>query len=408
MAVFLRKYDYLAMIVAHQPQLSPDGDPSPVVTVANDRTNAAAVKQLDQIISAQVFAVHRDRFCQREAGYRAIVVQHRQSRIRTDQELILDHTGGVDHIRRQIKALEQIGKLVRNDLHHSLAGRSEPEIAQVVHHHTAHAVVHGQVLQQVEFIVFHITDAVGGADPQLAVDARDHLHRGQRLDIDLHNACQRVSHPGAAERIIHGLHIDHPRFIHVRIERADSAGDRVFTGGDIALQPAVLKRHDIAQICEPVDQPIGSHCNVTHVRLGDQIVLQHGQVVIRVNGGDAAGGGDVDRTVLILGNGPGMSGFHAIHLSPKPKLSLIHDRDAVVIGTHPKPIPAVHMQAFDAGNTPRGVQSLKGIAVIPDQAGIAADPDKTLAGLGNGVRFGGWKAVDVVVQHRGVTFGLSF
>ena len=175
-------------------------------------------------------------------------------------------------------------------------------------------------------------------------------------------------------------------------------------GGNKAEQPAVPDRKQIARIRRAVNDPVVSDAEVAHIHFGKGAVLHHAEIAVGVDAGDPAGGGNINRAVLILRNGAGMGGGHAVQLAPSAQLALRQHGHAVVVGADPQPVPAVHVEAFDAGEAAGGIHALKGVAVVADQTGVAADPEKALVGFRDGVGLRGGQAVAVIVQHGGKPF----
>ena len=71
--------------------------------------------------------------------------------------------------------------------------------------------------------------------------------------------------------------------------------------------------------------------------------------------------------------------------------------DTAVVGADPEPVFAVHEKRDNARYAGCGIHAFKRIAVITDQTAVAANPDKALLRLHDGVGFGGRKAVLVII-----------
>ena len=391
----------LAVIVAQKAQLSPGGYPCPALAVADDGTDPAPVEQLYEVVRLQIFAGGGLGAFQRQAGHGTVFVEHRQPRIRTDKEHVVADAGRVHHALRQAKALKQIGKLVRYDLHDALARGAKPQVAEVIDHHAADTVIHGQVFQQMKVAVINNADTVGAAEPDPAVDVFYFLHIAERLDVDGFDFGKRISQPGMMELEVGAFKIQLPRFLRVGKDRPDAADD-IVCRAQIALQPPVPDRHQVAVIGNTVDEPVAPGTQVAHVGLGDELFLHHAEMIVGIDHDNAAGRRNIDRPVRALRDGSGVGRFHAVQLAPHPELALFHDRHTVVIRSHPEAVLIVHEQTFDAGDAVGGIHTLKGIAVVTDQTCIAADPDKAVAGLNDGVGLGSRQSAGVVIQHRGI------
>ena len=65
----------------------------------------------------------------------------------------------------------------------------------------------------------------------------------------------------------------------------------------------------------------------------------------------------------------------------------VHYSSTAIVSTDPKNVPAVNEKAYNAGDTGRGIESLKRIAVISDKSAVAAYPDESIGSLGNSISF---------------------
>ena len=63
----------------------------------------------------------------------------------------------------------------------------------------------------------------------------------------------------------------------------------------------------------------------------------------------------------------------------------------------------VNIQALYTAETSSRIHSHEGIAIVTDQAPIAAYPDKAFTGLRDGVRLSGRQSVRIVVENCGKT-----
>ena len=121
-----------------------------------------------------------------------------------------------------------------------------------------------------------------------------------------------------------------------------------------------------------------------------------------VNLSNASGCRHIDITVGILRNGPHRKRFQPVLNPEHPRLAFVNHGNAGIIRAYPETVFAVHEKAHNACNTGCGIHTFKGIAVIPDQSAVAADPDKAFRGLRNRVGFRSRKSVPVVIKHSRV------
>ena len=269
----------------------------------------------------------------------------------------------------------------------------------------ADGVVHRQVLQNLDAVVRQRADALGGANPHPVVDVFHLLHGAQRLNVYPFKIGEIVAIGCVIEPKVAALKPELARLRRIG-EHGGHALHGAFLRAEEADQLAVPDLHQIAEIGQAIDDPVASHPQIAHVRLGDGLILHHPQVSVRVDYRDAAGRGDVDRVALVSRDGAGVRRQHAVQLAPLAQLAPLQHRDAVVVGADPQAIPAVHIQALDAGDAAGGIHAHEGVAVVADQSAVAADPDEALRGLHDGVGFRGGQAVGVVIQHRREVFGL--
>jgi len=270
----------------------------------------------------------------------------------------------------------------------------------------ADVVVHGQTFQQVKARVVQHADAVPGADPEPAVDKLHAQHVFQRRNVDLLQHGKSVVQIHMIQVVIPRLLIEPSASLGVRQDGTRPA-ERAVGRADEMDQFAVADRHQIARVRRAVDHAVAARAKAPHIRLGDQGIIQRGEIEIRVDHRDPASGRNVDRAVLILRDRAGVGRLHAVHLAPRPQFSALHDRHAVVIRSDPQAVAAVHIQALDAGKAVGGVHALKGIAVVADEARVAADPEESVAGLGDRVGLRRGQTVAVVVKHGGKALAAS-
>ena len=138
---------------------------------------------------------------------------------------------------------------------------------------------------------------------------------------------------------------------------------------------------------------------------GDPFIFQQSELHLGVNSGDpACSASYINKPILVFAYGADTDGAQPVRLVPLLLAPLFHEEHAGIVGADPQPIPAVNIQAAHVRNSVGGTDTLKVVAVETDQAGIAADPDKAVGSLRNGVGFGSGQSVSVVVQHRGKAF----
>ena len=106
-----------------------------------------------------------------------------------------------------------------------------------------------------------------------------------------------------------------------------------------------------------------------------------------VNGCDAGGGGGIDEPPIVLRDGTDADGGELICPVHAGEGAAVHQKDAEVVGADPQSSQAVQIETAGVQDSIRGFDALKGDPIIADQAGIAADPEKTVVRLGDGVGF---------------------
>ena len=213
----------------------------------------------------------------------------------------------------------------------------------------AHIVIHGQVVQQCKLSVLQYTDAVSGANPDLAVDVLHLLDVPKRLDVNLPDVFKAVSHAPVVQHEICELSVYHPGFLRIGKHKAHATIYRTVFSSDIIEQPAVLKRHQVSTIGRAVDNAIAAQSYVPHISVNNELIFDNIQIILRIDRHDAICCSDIDRTALILADGTGVGGSHAVQLSPSSKLAALQHCYAIVVRANPQPIPAVHKETLDTG-----------------------------------------------------------
>ena len=268
----------------------------------------------------------------------------------------------------------------------------------------ADRVVHRQVFQLAEARVVQDPDAVSGADPDLAVNALKALDIGQRRHISDANRLKAVGDAAVVDMGIFRAEIDQADVKGVG-EDADHVLDVRILTADKVHDPAVLHREQIPELRQAVEQPVIAGTQIAHVGIPDALILDAVQIQVAVDGRNTGRRGHIHDAVFILGDGPDVGGVHSVRLSPGADPAVLDHGDAVVVGADPQAVKVVDIEADCVGNARGRIHTHKAVAVIADQAAVAADPDKALAGLGDGVGLGGRKTVGVVVENGRVALG---
>ena len=244
----------------------------------------------------------------------------------------------------------------------------------------ANGVVHRQALQDLNAAVHQHTDTMRGADPYPAIDVFHLLHGTQRLNVDRLQVGEVVPVGRVIEPKVASLKPELTRLRRIG-EHGRHALHRAFLRAEEADQLAVPDLHQVAEIGQSVDDPVASHPQIAHVRIGDGFILHHPQRSVRINHRDATSRGNVYGAALISHDGTGVRRLHSVQLAPLAQLALFQHRDAIVVGADPQAILVVHIQALDAGDAAGGIQAHEGVAVVANQSAIAADPDEAFRGL---------------------------
>ena len=265
----------------------------------------------------------------------------------------------------------------------------------------ADVIVHGQIVQHRELPVLQNADSVSGADPDPAVDVLDALDVHERRylnDLGFRNLPCFGIEPDVMEIQVDALHVEHIRVLRIG-EYGSGCSYRVVRDAYEPDQFPVLYENKITQVRSPVQDSVPAPSDVTHVGFGNLLVFHPEEIVVLIHIADAACGGDVDCSVGSLCNSADMGALQAVHFTPKAQRSLFHHSKTGIIGSYPKMITAVYVQALDTGHAAGGSDSLECVSVITDQTGEAADPNEAVTGLGYGVGLRCRQAVGVVVEN---------
>ena len=390
------------MIVAELSIPAPGGDPEPPRAVAEDGPHPHAAHELQQVVRFQVLPGGRHRPGQRHALQGFVPLEHDQPRIGAHKQLRAVHAGGVDDLLLQAAARKQVQKPVRHNLHHALAGGGEPQVALIVRHHAADQLVHRHVFQLAEAAGGKLSDAVHGADPDVPADGLQPLRVGQRADLPLpvrHQGAVRQKAVVQAAGLLHRV-VERAGLHGIRQEGQEAAAPGLLAAQEAGHRP-VAQGEQVPSLRDAVGQAVAAHPDVADHSAGDPLVLQHRQVQLPVNHGGARRGPDVHDSLRRLRDGPDADGGQLILPVHPPEAAPVHEEDAEVVGADPQAVLAVHIQAPRVQDAVCGLHDLKGVPVVADQAGIAADPDEAVAGLGDRIGLGGGQAVAVVIQDGG-------
>ena len=271
----------------------------------------------------------------------------------------------------------------------------------MVGHHMADQVFHRHVFQLMDALGIQLADAVVGADPDGAVDGLHALHAGQGRGVDHLSGGQAVrraavDNAGAAGAGVLRGQVERAGLAEVRQQGQEAAAAAGLVAQP-AGHPAVPHDEEVAAGREAVDQPVAAQAQVRDGDSVQALVLHHAQGQVPVHCGDASRRADVDKAVSVLRHGADADGHQLMGLVHAAEGGTALEKDAEVVGADPQPSLAVHIQAAGVRDAVGGFDALKAVSVVADQAGIAADPEKAVLGLGDGVGLRGWQAVAVVV-----------
>ena len=183
------------------------------------------------------------------------------------------------------------------------------------------------------------------------------------------------------------------------------AFDTAFILAEKSVYCAVFQGEQVPFLAKAVNQAVGAASELPDRLPGDPFIFQQSELHLGVNSGDpACSASYINKPVLVFAYGADTDGAQPVRLVPLLLAPLFHEEHTGIVGADPQPIPAVNIQAAHVRNSVGGTDTLKVVAVETDQAGIAADPDKAVGSLRNGVGFGSGQSVSVVVQHRGKAF----
>ena len=274
-SVRLAEHGQVAVVQTNEVIGTPGADPEASPAVLDDGTYSAVSKLHKEISIVQSLSGGGPGALQGIGPDRTVVVQYHQTGIGTHEQQAVAHACGIDDRRLDRETVEQAGELVRNDLHHTLAGGGEPEVAQIVGHHMADVVVQRQIVQHRELPVLEDADSVSCTDPEPAADVFDALDVHQRRDLDdfgLRDLSGGEVDPDVVKVEVRTFHIVHAGILRIADECSGSS-DLVVRDADVAEQLAVLDEKKVSEVRDAVDDTVHTPADIAHVGFGDLLVL---------------------------------------------------------------------------------------------------------------------------------------
>ena len=276
----------------------------------------------------------------------------------------------------------------------------------MIGHHMLDGIAHGNILHHLEAVVAQSADSVFGTDPDLPADVLHGRCRIERRDVLSADGGEVCLHAAVADFRVLRPHIQPSRVFRIGQNAAD-AFDAAFLTAEEGYHAAVPEGKEIPVLGEAVDQAVRAGAKLPDRLPVKPLILQQAELQRIVNHRDPAGStADIDEPLLILGDGADTDRTQALLPAPVPVAALHHGEHAGIVGSDPEPVPAVHKKAAYICDPGGRADTLKTAAVIADQTGITANPDKALGRLCDGVCLRGRQAVPVVVQHCGKALAL--
>ena len=248
-----------------------------------------------------------------------------------------------------------------------------------------------------------VADAVSGADPELSVDVAERLYKLQRTDINPFGFGEAVIRLTVIDLSVLGFDVHIAGALGIGQDGADAL-EAVIAAFQVPDHLAAVHGEYIALVAQAVNKAVPRLAELMHAVLTHPGILRQAQRQVLADQRKTAGGRHIDQAGIVLQDAADREGLQALLLAPAAGLAVLHQEQAVVVGADPEPVPAVHKEAADAGDARGGIDAHKGVAVVADQAAVAADPEEALAGLDDDVCLGGRQAVGIVIEHRGAGF----
>ena len=148
--------------------------------------------------------------------------------------------------------------------------------------------------------------------------------------------------------------------------------------------------------------PASDH--LCHIRISDSWIIYGSEDQILSDHRNAGCGAHINNTVTLRNAAnPGRAKDIS---APHTEAVVLLECNTAVICADPQPVVRIGIQADNTADTRLGIHAFKCIAVIADQAAVAADPDKAIVCLGDGICFGSGQAVFIVVKNCGIVFAV--
>ena len=267
-------------------------------------------------------------------------------------------------------------------------------------------IVHRDITQTDETVIFKETDPVLRANPDLIPKMFDGIDVGKCADTKCLSIRESVLQLAVDDLRPFGTEIDIPVLLRIRKYRGDHTDPQLISVIEAGHLP-VLHGEDRTVHGLTIDHSAQGCTELTDIFIIDLGFIDCMELQIRIDHSHAVSRCDIDIPLGILYKGPDGIGFQIILILIARDLPLLHHGHAVIIGSDPQPVLAVYIEADHTGDTGGGINTFKCISVITDHTTVASDPDEAFSGLRYGIRFRCGKSVGIVVKNRGKALFLT-